>query len=123
MRTIFDFPAEIDCYTVFYNRFSSTIGTVRNPSMEVLEQFYLRCNEICKVKFNWNNLLRNVSEYRRFSLYKNNKSYLWDFVTNENSQIVAKLDPFDQYKIRITSDTCKVYDFKSKKYIGKFLIK
>lgn len=118
MQEIFYFPPEIDCYTIFFNKFSSTIGTIRNPTVDVLEHFFLRCEETCNAKFNWSNLISISRENQ--SLFNCNNSYLWQKVINENSIIIPKIDPFDHFKIKIISDSCSVYDFIYKRNLDVY---
>lgn len=109
LQSFFELPECIKLHTVFYMRYSLTIGTIHNPTADELLHFYLACDNI-----------RPLSKYTLDKFYVTSNKYYFPEMNDQNlsvSQTSQIQKSIDEPKIKILGTNSIVYQFLKKNQI------
>lgn len=122
LKNYFDIPQNIDCYTIFYLRFSITVGTHKYIDYSNLENFFYCCNKASSTRCTIPSLSkRSITEYLE-PIKPKNIELLTDS-RNKSKDISSKIRfIYDNCNFDIVSKECEVYQFKKKKLKSKYEI-
>lgn len=95
-------PDDATPYTIYYLRNGETVGYINDPSLDELKYFYKRCNAV--------------------SFYSNNTTEFSSINENNSQQIDLPIinDSYIELKMRISSPTRKIFQFKKKPHSNIF---
>lgn len=123
MKAYFDLPKNIDAHTVFYIGFGYTVGLIQSPSFEMLEMFFLKCNQVIQIKDMVSEIYKKRSRIKTYTFQSTySRSSPSVSTTYDISAKILVYDPDNKSKIRILSPTCRVYQLTKKLIPCNFFI-